>query len=212
MNLKPLTPDEIQEEFQIEKHRIAFLDAKLAALSPEQKQQLITQLAETTRQACEMAIQKLVQWKIIERPQATINLGLVIMSSSDPEAITDYGRLCSGKAFPHDGVIGILDHLALAPKEVARNVAAHECLHILYPLRLNKDVQSQPVRMEISLEYPEDLQVEEERVRQLDSKVCGYGNSLELWETAIDTHGDNWRYAYQKLRTRLGPPRRRGKF
>ena len=63
------------------------------------------------------------------------------------------------------------------------------------------------VRNEIKWEYPDDLQAEEEWVRKLDSQICGNGINLELWETAVVTHGSNWRAAYKALKKRFASPR-----
>jgi hypothetical protein len=198
MKYTPLTPNEIEEEREIANRRVAFLDAKFAALSPQRKQQLTNELTKTAAQAVKMLCEKLVQWKIQSSSDKPIRANLCILSSSEMPILN--GRIASGAAWPGEGIVGVLNHLVFAPKEVLRSVVIHECLHLMYPHM--KQVRSKQLacRMAILVDYREDRHVEEEWVRTFEARICGSNHNLEYWELAVEEFGDNWKPAYEKLK------------
>lgn len=198
MTSTPLTPAEIEEERVIADRRVAFLDAKIAALSLQQKQQLTNDLAKTAAQAVKMLSERLAQWKIQSSSDKPIRMELRILSSS--EMPTMNGRTASGAAWPKAGIVGVLNHLIFAPKEVLRSVVIHECLHLVYPHLQQKLLKQPKIRMGILEDYPEANHVEEEWVRKLEARICGPNHNLDYWELAVEEFGDNWKPAYEKLR------------
>jgi len=193
----PLTPQEIEEERIIAKRRVDFLDSKLAALSLQQRQQLMTKLAETAKQAVDLLCENLVTKKILASPDRPISVNLVILSSK--EMPTRNGRTVSGAAWPDKGTIGVLNHLVFAPEEVIRSLVIHECLHMLYTLTQHKPSKQLEIRGSIKDEYSEPYHVEEEWVRRMEAEICGLNHNLEYWELAVEEFGDNWKPAYDKL-------------
>ncbi|TAE87555.1 MAG: M48 family peptidase [Verrucomicrobia bacterium] len=198
MTPTPLTPAEIEEERKINNRRVAFLDAKIAALSVQLKQQLMKNLAKTAANGVKMLSDRLVQWKIHPPSDKTEHIAVCILPSSEMPIIN--GRVASGVAWPTQGAIGVINHLIFAPKEVQRSVVIHECLHLVYPHLQQKLSQQPKIRMGILEDYPEDHHVEEEWVRKLEARVCGSINKLEYWELAVEEFGDNWKPAYEKFK------------
>jgi len=105
-------------------------------------------------------------------------------------------------------MIGILDHFALAPKEVIQKVVIHECLHILYPLIRHKLLR-QPIRPGIKHDYPLQQHSEEEWVRQMEERICGRIGYSEFWELAVEEGGENWESLYENLIKQSSTSRRR---
>ena len=198
MSHTQLTPVEIEQEREIAKRRVAFLDAKLAALSLQQRQQLADELAKTAAGAVKMLCDKLALWKIQSSSDKPIRMDLHILSSS--EMPTKNGRTVSGAAWPEIGVVGVLNHLALAPKEVLRSVVIHECLHLMYPFMPHESTKQPKIRSGILLDYKEENRVEEEWVRRMEARICGLNHNLEYWEMAVEEFGDQWKPTYKKLK------------
>lgn len=193
-----LTPAEIEEEREIANRRVAFLDAKIAALSLQQKQQLANELTKTAAQAVKMLCERLAQWKIQSSSDKPIRMDFRILSPSEMPIMN--GRIAAGAAWPREGIVGVLNHLVFAPKEVLRSVVIHECLHLMYPHIQQELAQQSNIRMAILEDYPEDRHVEEEWVRKLEARICGSNHNLEYWELAVEEFGDDWKPAYEKLK------------
>ena len=132
-----LTPEEIEQERQIENRRIAFLDAKLAALTRQQRKQAMNYLTRTAKQAVGLLHARATRWKLFQLSGDLIRLKFTIFSTKH-NVRGHTGRVASGAAWADKNMIGILDHFALAPKEVIQKVVIHECLHILHPLIRHK--------------------------------------------------------------------------
>lgn len=184
MSYTQITHEEIEEEREIAKHRVAFLDAKLAALPLQQRQQLADELAKTAAGAVKMLCDKLALWKIQLSSDKPIRMDLRILSSS--EMPTRNGRTVSAAAWPEIGVVGLLNHLALAPKEVLRTVVIHECLHLMYPFMPHEFMQQPKIRSGILLDYKEEHRAEEEWVRRMEARICGLNHNLEYWELSVE--------------------------
>ena len=192
-----LTPEEIEQERQIENRRIAFLDAKLAALTRQQRKQAMNYLTRTAKQAVGLLHARATRWKLFQLSGDLIRLKFTIFSTKH-NVRGHTGRVASGAAWADKNMIGILDHFALAPKEVIQKVVIHECLHILHPLIRHK-LSQQSIRPGIEHDYSLQQHSEEEWVRQMEERICGRIGYLEFWELAVEEGGDNWKFLYEHI-------------
>ena len=192
-----LTPEEIEQERQIENRRIAFLDAKLAALTRQQRKQAMNYLTRTAKQAVGLLHARATRWKLFQLSGDLIRLKFTIFSTKH-NVRGHTGRVASGAAWADKNMIGILDHFDLAPKEVIQKVVIHECLHILHPLIRHK-LSQQSIRPGIEHDYSLQQHSEEEWVRQMEERICGRIGYLEFWELAVEEGGDNWKFLYEHI-------------
>ena len=192
-----LTPEEIEQERQIENRRIAFLDAKLAALTRQQRKQAMNYLTRTAKQAVGLLHARATRWKLFQLSGDLIRLKFTIFSTKH-NVRGHTGRVASGAAWADKNMIGILDHFALASKEVIQKVVIHECLHILHPLIRHK-LSQQSIRPGIEHDYSLQQHSEEEWVRQMEERICGRIGYLEFWELAVEEGGDNWKFLYEHI-------------
>ena len=208
MNHKLLTPEEIAEEREIEERRIAFLDAKLAALTPQVRHQLTAQLHKTGIQAFEVFKERVKQWKLLKAPAKPLQITLGIRSSNEFRSGHN-GRVFAGCSFKKDSLILLLDQLMFAPKEVIRRVCIHECLHLFYDPSMHEASSAMQFQHDIKPDYREDRRVEEEWVRRMEDRICGEVPHLAMWETSVSVKGDEWKEAYADLKRTYGSHRRR---
>lgn len=199
MKNHPLTHDEIAEERNIEEQRIAFFDAKLAALAPQLRQQLTVQLNKTAKQAFDVFKDKVKQWKLFEPPKNPICITIGIRSSKELRC-THNGRMMTGSASRNECFIALVDHLIFAPKEAIHRIVIHECLHIYYQPSMHESSSSIGIRNDLELDYIEDKQVEEEWVRRMEDKICGNVPHLVIWEESVSLGKDNWKDLYKVLK------------
>lgn len=192
-----LTLMEIEQERRIEERRIAFLDAKLAALTEPQRKQAMTYLMRTANQAVGLFHDRITRWKLFQLPEDPILLGFTIFSAQRALR-SQSGRVASGAAWRTKNLIGILDHFALAPKKVIQKVVIHECLHIIYPLVCRESSQI-PIRVGIKFDYSQQQHAEEEWVRQMEERICGRNSLVEYWELAVEEGGENWKSLYKRI-------------
>ena len=191
-----LTPDDIEEERQIEDRRIMYLDAILASLSTQQREQGYARLFAIAKHTINMLEPKLKQLKILEGIEELPPIYMIVLPSAEMRG--NNGRVMAGVAWIDTGDIGLLDHLALAPDELISNIVIHECLHLVY--HLTKPVRQLAVRVEIEAEYPADQHDEEEWVRRVETRICGAIPYLECWESAVVVYGDLWPRAYEIMK------------
>lgn len=199
MKKPPLTPDEIAEERNIEEQRIAFLDAKLAALSPRLRQQLTAQLIKTAQQAFNVFRDKVNRWKLFTTLKNPNRIGIAIYSSKELRSAHN-GRMMIGCANRDESFIALADHLIFAPKEVVQRIFIHECLHIFYETSIHESSSSIGIRNDLELDYREDRQVEEEWVRRMEDKICGNVPHANLWEMSVSQGKDDWKDLYKVLK------------
>lgn len=199
MKKPPLTPDEIAEERNIEEQRIAFLDAKLAALSPQLRQQLTAQLIKTAQQAFNVFRDKVNRWKLFTTFKNPNRIEIAIYSSKELRSAHN-GRMMIGFANRDESFIALADHLVFAPKEVVQRIFIHECLHIFYKTSIHESSSSIGIRNDLELDYREDRQVEEEWVRRMEDKICGNVPHTNLWEMSVSQGKDNWKDLYKVLK------------
>lgn len=192
-----LTPEEIEQERRIEDRRIAFLDAKLAALTEQQRKQAMNYLTKTAKHALGLLHARATQWKLFQLSGDPIRLKFTTFSTKH-NVRSHTGRVVSGAAWANRNKIGILDHFALAPKEVIQKVVIHECLHILYPLIRHK-LSQESIRPGIKHDYSLQQHSEEEWVRQMEERICGRIGYLEFWELAVEEGGENWKSLYEHI-------------
>lgn len=197
MPLTQLTPEQVEDECQIEKRRIAFLDAKLASFSPPQRLELKQWLAKYAAESINFLTGVLIESGAIKAQDQTVKISLIILSSAGMRH--HFGRVIAGVAWIDTATIGLLDHLALAPEEVVRSVMIHECLHLLYPHANQNLFGPLTIRADIVNQYPTDQHCEEEWVRRMEARICGLNHSLDYWEMAVEEFGDNWKPVYEKL-------------
>lgn len=104
-----------------------------------------------------------------------------------------------GRAYPETKSISLLTVVSLAPKEILRQVATHEALHIVYSLLVPSCLTESKIDFSVS-EYPIELQQEEQWVRNM-MKNLGFNESyLEFWEVAVEEAGGDWKQLYYKLK------------
>jgi hypothetical protein len=199
MKNPPLTPDEIAEERNIEEQRIAFLDTKLAALSPQLRQQLTAQLIKTAQQAFNVFKDKVNRWKLFTTFKNPNHITIAIHSSKELRSAHN-GRLMTGCANRDEFFIALVDHLIFAPKEVIQRIFIHECLHIFYEPSIHESSSSIGIRNDLELDYREDRQVEEEWVRRMEDKICGSVPHTNLWEVSVSQGKDDWKDLYKVLK------------
>jgi hypothetical protein len=192
-----LTPEEVEEESQIEKLRIAFLDAKLASYSQIQRLELNQWLSKFAEQSIQAFTDYLNESGILN-VQVYPRVTPVILSSA--EMRHHIGRVSSGVAWIDTATIGLLNHLALAPEEVVKSVACHEYLHVLYSQMNLNTAEPLAIRADIVNQYPEEQHAEEEWVRRMDHEFVGEFDYLEMWELAVEEFGVNWPQAYEKIK------------
>jgi len=192
-----LTPEEIEQELQIEKRRIAFLDAKLAALTEQQREQAMNYLTRTAQQAMDLLQKRNTQWRLYQFPKAPVLIRVAVLSTKH-NVLSNTGRVAPAAAWSDKMMIGILNLYAFAPKEVIQKLVIHETLHIVY----NTTPHISPpkaIRASITRDYPTDIHSEEEWVRQMEERICGATPHIELWEVAVDEGGENWKPLYKRL-------------
>jgi len=195
MKNRPSTPEEIAENREIEEQRIAFLDAKIAALTPQLRHQLTTQLDKTARQAFKVFADKVMQWKLFKAPKNPIRITIGIRSSTELRS-SHNGRLMSGCANRKESFIALVDHLIFAPKEVIHRIVAHESLHIFYQPLMHESSSSIKIQTDLGVDYREDRLVEEEWVRRMEARICGDVPHPTLWEYSVSQGKDDWRKLY----------------
>lgn len=197
-----LTPEERAHELRICDDRMSCLDGILNSLSPLEKAVAMANLLTTTKQAIVYVYRKLYKWKLLpcsELGHLPIKVCFVpseflrLHLSSDeipPAAI----------ALAERREIQIPEHFALAPKEVARSVIVHECLHIVYPQVTGINPDCLIIRDDILEKYPEDQHQEEEWVRRMEARINGRYNLLEAWDISIAISKSDWRRTYYNVK------------
>lgn len=203
MKNPPLTPEEIAEERNIEEQRIAFLDAKLAALSPQLRQQLTAQLIKTAQQAFNVFKDKVNRWKLFTTFKNPDHITIAIHSSKELRSAHN-GRMMTGCANRDECFIALVDHLIFAPKEVIQRIFIHECLHLFYEPSIHESSSSIGIRNDLELDYRKDRQVEEDWVRRMEDKICGSVPHTNLWEVSVSQGKDDWKNLYKVLKKTWG--------
>ena len=194
MEKKPITPEEIKQFREIEEERIRFLDAEIAALSPQVKHQLTLQLNKIATQTFKEFLTKARQWKIIREPEKPLRITIGIRSSSEVRASYN-GRIMMGSASRENSYIILLEHLIFAPKEVVRCIVTHELFHIFYPYSVNKTLPN-GIETNIKHDYEESVLVEETWVRQMEARFCGNIPYLAIWEESVSLGKHDWKAMY----------------
>ncbi len=199
--MNELTEEEKQMELLIENERLAFLDSKIASMTPHQHQQALKYLEEQVKVAMNLLKRELPKLGLINRPENPPTIKCVICPAA--ELKMENGRVPAGVAFENPNYIGILNHLIFAPYEVIQGVAIHECLHQLYQFATDQSKKNLHVRDYVKYEYPEWTQLEEEWVLRAEERITGNSNLVEAWELAIEEGGDNWLHFYYDAKKRL---------
>jgi len=180
---------------------------KLDGLSSQEKHILDKRTSDCVAEAFAKLNKKLsklpgLTFRIQEQPR-TISWGY---HSSD-QAFSSSGQagIEWGRAYIEKSIITTLTLLAWAPKEIIRQVAAHEVLHIVYHGQEARwhQLQKPLVASQIVREYPEAVQQEEQWVRNMMEKLGYNENHLELWELAVEETGDKWKPLYYQLKKAL---------
>lgn len=204
---KYLTPEEIEQEYQIADRRIAFLEAKLVALTEQQRKQSMNYLFRTAQQALDLLQKRNSQWRLFQFQKFPFLIKFAVLSLKH-NVLSNTGRVVPAAAWSDKMMIGILNHYAFAPKEVILKLVIHEALHIVY----NTTEHISPpkaIRECITREYPTDMHSEEEWVRQMEERICGATPHIELWEVAVEEGGENWKSLYEHIIKQYPTSRRR---
>jgi len=198
--LPELTPEMMEEEYEIERRRIAFLDSALASLQDSQREKLMSNLLQLAAETIQGLNQKLSKTQeILLPPTGRIQIRLQIMNAEEAKWHDgrENRRIAAATASRATNTISLLNHLALAPKEVIRRMVTHECLHLSFPFATKKE---SPIRKTVRLEYPPECHQEEEWVRRMEERLCGRVNHFLAWEIAVEKSGPNWRDTYYQLK------------
>jgi len=200
IHAEQLTPEQIDAELQIEDTRVKLLDSALASLSKREEIELFERLTQTVAEGMRELFRALPQWNLFpDTSMLPTRIRVYFMTSE--EAKFYYGknhrRVSSGMAWSDRSTIGVIKHLALAPKEVTKSVVVHECLHILYPFAKKAELN---VRNSIQRGYPPEHHQEEEWVTRMTERLCGKDDLLLGWEVAVESRGMQWKDLYYKLK------------
>jgi len=193
------TPQVIELQRLIEEQYITYLVGKLDDMSEQELKHALDQLAKEANQAVNWLHVQLAKWNFCEPDSERIRINLRVYSAGQILSKCN-GFNAWGFARADKGYIGLLDLLALAPKDVIWRVVVHEWIHMLYPFLDRNPLERLTIRPDIKINYREQDQEEEEWVRQMEERCCGKVNLLELWIHSIVDGKDNWRPIYNDLK------------
>lgn len=199
-NPPPLSPSEVEQERIYDEELLASLSKQLDSLPQQQQHILLKRTLECASQAIDDLWRRLNRVPHLElRNLEAVNIKLGYHSPAD--ALSNVGILW-GQALPYTNTVMILTLLSFAPKEIIRQVAAHEALHIIYnllPPGSHRVECSEAISTAVR-EYPSCQQEEEQWVRNMMARLGFNENHLVFWELAVEQAGKDWRPAYYALK------------
>ena len=192
-----------QEEWRKERatseRTLAVLQAKIDALSAQERQALVDRGIDSVRESVKKAMKKLARMPEIKLKNPDDVLHFNFGYHHPHEAFATLGE-CSiewARADRSTNKITLLTLALLAPKDVLRALAVHEALHIVYAKVESDAFPALPIDPDVQ-QYPQASQQEEQWVRNM-TKRLGYVEPLvELWEVTIQVCPENWRPLYYR--------------
>jgi len=186
------------EERINEERRVSFLDSKISMMSKKQFRRGMERLASITKRASFQVSKRVDQGNIQLSTRDPISFDVHVLCSSEMRGRD--GRVFSGICWPEANVIGLLNHLMLAPSEVVFSIATHEILHLIYPRVIRDSSEELKIRFDILEGYAEEVHGEEEWVRCTNEELCGREDLIENWEVSVEEFGDRWETCYERLK------------
>lgn len=204
--MNPIPEPSAQEEQQMKEEErlqcekvLLFLDAKRNALSLPEKQALYKDVAKTIEGAFRNLFKKMKHMPEFRFKESADIITLKWKYFSSSEAFTEfqYAAIKWADADWKIKTVRFLNLLAFAPKEIIREYATHEALHIIYRMLEPSCIIAQPNGILVG-DYQEDRQQEEQWVRTMTKRLGFAPEHIFLWQLAIESGGEEWRPLYYK--------------